>query len=51
MPPLVPQGTTREEIRDKAAADEEIAVKAAADILDKCNDIFEKCVEILEKVS
>ena len=43
-PDPIPQGTTREEIRDTAAT-------VSADILGKLNDIMDKCNDILEKVS
>ena len=41
-PDPIPQGTTREEMRDVAADAAESIITKLDDIMDKCNDIFEK---------
>lgn len=42
VPDPIPQGITREEMRDLAAEKNVIILDKLNDILDKCNDIFEK---------
>ncbi len=44
-PDPIPQGTTREKIRDLAAEKNAEMLDKLNDILDRCNDIFDKVNE------
>lgn len=49
--PEIPQGVTREELRDVATARAKKEAESAMDIIDRLGDIMDKCNDIFEKVN